>query len=66
MPSINCKIHLELNCSKDCVMSAIADTTFKIINTKLYVPVVTLSSKYNVKLIKLLEEAFKRPVYWNQ
>ena len=66
MPSINCKIHLELNCSKDCVMSTIADTTFKIINTKLYVPVVTLSSKYNVKLIKLLEEAFKRPVYWNQ
>ena len=66
MPSINCKIHLELNCSKDCVMSTIADTTFKIINTNLYVPVVTLSSKDNVKLIKLLEEGSKRPVYWNQ
>ena len=66
MPSINCKIHLELNCSKDCVMSTIADTTFKIINTKSYVPVVTLSSKDNVKLIKLLEEGSKRPVYWNQ
>ena len=66
MPLINCKIHLELNCTKDCVMSAIADTTFKITNTKLYVPIVTLSRKDNVKLVKLLEEGFKRPVYWNE
>ena len=56
MPLINCKIHLELSWSKDCVMSTIADTTFKITNTKLYVPIVTLSSKYNVKLVKLLEK----------
>ena len=63
MPLINCKIHLELNWSKDCVMSTIADTTFK---TMLYVPIVTLSSKDNVKLVKLLEEGFKRPVYWNE
>ena len=47
-------------------MSAIADTKFKITNTKLYVPIVTLSSKDNVKLVKLLEEGFKRPVYWNE
>ena len=66
MPLINCKIHLELNWSKDCVMSTIADTTFKITNTKLYPPIVTLSSKDNVKLVKLLEEGFKRPVYWNK
>ena len=63
MPLINRKIHLELNWSKDCVMSTIADTTFK---TMLYVPIVTLSSKDNVKLVKLLEEGFKRPVYWNE
>ena len=43
-----------------------ADTTFKVTNTKLYVPVVTLSSKDNVKLIKLLEEGFKSPVYWHE
>ena len=61
---INCKIHLELNWSKDCVMSTIA--TFKITNTKLYNPIITLSSKDNVKLVKLLEEGFKRPVYWNE
>ena len=64
MPLINCKIHLELNWTKDCVMSTIADTTFKITNTKLYVPIVTLSSKDNVKLVKLLKEGFKRPVIW--
>ena len=64
MPLINYKIHLELNWSKYCVTSTIADTTFKI-NRKLYVPIVTLSSKDNVKLVKLLE-GFKRPVYWNE
>ena len=47
-------------------MSTIADTTFKITNTKLYIPIVILSSKDNVKLVKLLEEGFKRPVYWNE
>ena len=47
-------------------MSTIADTTCKITNTKLYVPIVTLSSKGNVKLVKLLEEGFERPVYWNE
>ena len=66
MPLINCKIHLELNWSRDCVMSTIANTKFKITNTKLYVPIVTLSSRDNVKLVKLLEEGFKRPVYWNE
>ena len=66
MPLINCKIHLELNWSQDCVMSTTDEATFKITNTKLYVPTVTLSSKDNIKLVKLLEEGFKRPVYWNE
>ena len=65
MPLVNCKIHLELDWTKDSVMSTIADATFKIINTKLYIPIVTLSSKDKVKLIKLLKEGFKRPVYKN-
>ena len=47
-------------------MSTTPDTTFKITNTKLYLPIVTLSSKDNVKLAKLLQEGFKRPVYWNE
>ena len=45
-------------------MSTIANT-FKITNTKLHVPIATLSSKDNVKLVKLLE-GFKRTVYWNE
>ena len=65
-PLINCKIHLELNWTKDCIMPTIADTTFKITNTKLYVLIVTLSSKDNVKLVRLLEKGFKRLVYWNE
>ena len=63
MPLINCKIHLEFNWSKDCVMPTIAATTFKTTNTKLYVPTVTLSSKDNAKLVKLLEGGFNRPIY---
>ena len=47
-------------------MPTIADTTFKITNTKLYVLIFTLSSKDNVKLVKLLEKGFKKLVYWNQ
>ena len=66
MPLINCKIHLELDWNNDCVMSTIADTKFKITKRKLYVPIVTLSSKGNVKLVKLLQEGFRRSVYWNQ
>ena len=66
MPLMNCKINLELNWSKNCVMSTIANITFKITNTKLFVPIFILSSKDNVKLVKLLEEAFERPVCWNE
>ena len=59
MPLINCKIHLQLNWTKDCVMSAIADTTIKITNTKLCVPIVILSSKDNIKLANQLIEGLK-------
>ena len=71
---INCKIHLELNWNNNCVMYG-ADTyaggdnandieiTFKIINTKLHVPIVILSNKDSVKQ---LNEGFKRSVYWNE
>ena len=39
---ISCKIHLKLNWTKDCVMSTIAVTTFKITSTKSYLLIVTL------------------------
>ena len=46
--------------------SVVGVTTFKIKQTKLYIPIVTLSNKDNVKLVKLLDEVFKRLVYWNE
>ena len=40
---------------------------FTIKHTKLYVPVVTLSSLYhNVKLFKQSESGFKRTINWNK
>ena len=74
MPLINCKIHLELNWNNNCVMYGAdtyaggdnvnnRETTIKITSTKLYVPVVTLSTKDNVNLTKQLNERFKRSVY---
>ena len=44
----------------------VGNTKFKIENTKSYVPIVTLSTEYNVKLTKPLNEGLKRSVYWNQ
>ena len=42
------------------------ETTFQITSTKLYVPVVTLSTKEIVNLTKQLNEGFKGSVYWNK
>ena len=42
------------------------ETTFNITSTKLYVPIVTLSTKDNVNLTKQVNEGFKRSVYWNE
>ena len=45
-PVINCKIYLELNWTKNCVMSSVAGiTAFQITSTKLYVPIVTYQLK---------------------
>ena len=77
MPLINCKIHLELNWDNNCVIYGAdtyaggdnannRETTFKITTTKLYVLIVTLSTKDNVNLTKQLNEGFKRSVYSNE
>ena len=42
------------------------EATFQITSTKLYVTVVTLSTKDNENLAKQLDERFKRSVYWNE
>ena len=35
-------------------------------DSKLYVPVLTLSARNNQKLSQLLSKAFERSVYWNE
>ena len=51
MPLINCEINLILTWSEDCVISSTTrETEFTIADTKLYVPVVILSSQDNAKL----------------
>ena len=47
-------------------LSTVAETTCKITTTKIYVPIVSLSTKDNVNLTKELNEGFKRSVYWNE
>ena len=53
--------------SKDCVISsATGETKFAITETKLYVPVVTLSTQDNAKLLQQLKSGFKRTINWNK
>ena len=53
IPLINWKIHLELNCNKDCILSSAEDSAkFRITDAQLQVPLVSLSTKYNVNLTK--------------
>ena len=67
IPLINCKVELSLRLCENCILSNVAgNSTFKITDAKLYVPVVTLSTEDNAKLSKLLTEGFKRSVYWNE
>ena len=42
------------------------EQTFTITDTELYVPVVTLLTQDNVKLLKYLELGFKRAINWNK
>ena len=67
MPLINCKVELSLTWFENCILSSAGTAaTFAINDAKLYVPVVTLKTEDNVKLSKLLNEGFKRLVYWNK
>ena len=69
MPLINCEINLILTWSANCVIVstnvANQNATFAITNTKLYVPVVTLSTQDNAKLLRQLKSGFKRVINWN-
>ena len=67
MPLINCKIKLNLTWKKECVLSSNDGNAVFIINdTKLYVPVVTLSKEDNKDLIEQQNKGFQRSIYWNK
>ena len=81
IPLINSEVELILTWSKNCVLAdmtvrapqggdlAIVAPTkleFKITDTKLYVPVVTLSKENDIKLLDQLKSGFKRIIKWNK
>ena len=79
MPLINCEVSLILNWSRECVITSIerrvitntrkdtspANAEFQIKDTKLYVPVVTLSTRDD-NVLEQLNKGFKRTIKWNK
>ena len=67
MPLINCEINLVLTWSTNCVIVstnvANQNATFEITETKLYVPVVTLSTQDNSELLQQLKKVISRNKY---
>ena len=70
MPLINCEVNLILTWSSTCVITSVIianqAATFAITDTKLYVPVVTLSTQENTKFLQQLKSGFKRVINWNK
>ena len=80
IPLINCEVELILTWSKNCVLvmttrdaegdnpAIVAPTglEFKITDTKLYVPVVTLSKENDTQFLEQLKSRFKRTIKWNK
>ena len=59
MPLINCDINLILTWLSICIITDSTDAgIFVITDTKLYVPVVTLSAQYNAELLQQLKFGF--------
>ena len=70
MPLINCEIELILTWSRNCVIISTdinnQTPTFTIAEINLYVPIVTLSTQDNAKLLPQLKSGFKRTISWNK
>ena len=79
IPLINCEVELILFLSKNCVLADIrvnvgvnpaivapSGATFKIADTKLYVPVVTLSKENDTKPFEQLKSGSKRTIKWKK
>ena len=69
-PLINCEVNLILTWASTCVLVATnianQNATFAVTDTKLYVPVVTLSTQENTKFLQKLKSGFKRIINWNK
>ena len=67
MPLINSEVNLILTWSSTCVISnSNGAGTFAVTDTKLYVPVVTLSTQENTKFLQQLKSGFKKVINWNK
>ena len=67
MSLINCEVNLILTWLSICVITYSTGVgRFAITDTKLYVPVVTLSTQENAKLLQQLKSGFKRTINWNK
>ena len=70
MPLINC-VNLKVNLiltwlSTSVITNSTGAGRFAITDTRLYVPVVTLSTQENIKLLQQLKSGFKRVINWNK
>ena len=70
MPLINCEVNLFLTWLSACVLISTnipnQAAIFEINDTKLYAPVVTLSTQENTKFLQQLKSGFKRVINWNK
>ena len=68
MPLINCEVELTLTWSANSVSTDVANQvpTFEMAETNLYVPVVTLSTQDNAKLLPQLKNGFQRTISRNK
>ena len=70
MPLINCEVNLIFTWSSACVLISTnipnQAAIFEITDTKLDVPVVTLSTQENTKFLQQLKSGFKRVINWNK
>ena len=67
MPLVKIEFNLILTWSSTCVITnSRGDGTFAITDARLYVPVVTLSTQENAKLLRQLKSAFKRVINWKK
>ena len=70
MPLINCEVNRILTWSSSYVLISTnipnQAAIFEITDTKLYVPVVTLSTQENTKFLQQLNSGFERVINWNK